>query len=112
MTIKQIYNLSLETGIAADPRGKIGVEKWLENQKKFYNKLSKEEKELFDKEKLTNPYADSRLHYGDPNTKVKTVLAGIDVEEAEISLAYSLQQTANSKILKPSAVSRIGRAHV
>lgn len=106
MTIKQIYNLAIETGIAADPRGKLGVEKWLELQKKSYNKLSKDEKELFDKEKLTNPYADSRFHYGDLDTKVKTVLAGIDIEEAEISLAYSLQQTTNSKILKPSAVSR------
>lgn len=90
MTIKQIYNLALETGIAADPRGKLGVQKWLENQKKFYNKLSKEEKELFDREKLTNPYADSRCHFGDPNTKVKTVLAGIDIEEAEIALIKAM----------------------
>lgn len=90
MTIKQIYNLAIELGIAADPRGKLGVGKWLELQKKSYHKLEKEEKELFDKEKLTNPYADSRFHFGDPNIKVKTILAGIDIEEAEIALINSL----------------------
>lgn len=86
MTIKQIYNLAIEMGIAADPRGKRGVEKWLERQKKIYHKLSSEEREFFDRERLTNPYADSRLHFGDPNTKVKTVIAGIEAEEAEIAL--------------------------
>ena len=46
MTIKNIYNLALEMGIAADPRGKRGVQKWLEREKKTYNALSKDDKEL------------------------------------------------------------------
>lgn len=92
MTIKQIYNLAIETGIAADPRGKAGVNKWLEYQKKNYQKLDKDQKELFDKERLTNPYADTRLHFGDPNKKVKTILCGIDAAEAEIILAKILNK--------------------
>ena len=95
MTIKQIYNLALEIGIAADPRGKRGVDKWLENQKKIFKKLSNDDKEFFDRERLSNPYADTRLHYGDIDTKVKTVVAGIDVEEAEIALINNLQTTTN-----------------
>ncbi len=90
MTVKQIFNLALKMGIEADPRGKRGVEKWLDRQKKKYQKLPKEEKEFFDRERLTNPYADTRLLCGDPNKKVKTVLAGIDVEAAEIALARTL----------------------
>src|SRR3990167_9096152 len=90
MTIKSIYNLAIELGIAADPRGKKGVEKWLEHQKKKYQKLSKDDRRDFDRERLTNPYADTRMLYGDANTKVKTVLAGIDVETAEIALAKTL----------------------
>lgn len=90
MTIKQIYDLAIEMGITADPRGKTGVKKWLEREKKIYNKLPKEERVFFDLERLTNPYADSRLHYGDLNQKVKTILVGIEIEEAEIALISSL----------------------
>lgn len=90
MTIKQIYNLAIEMGVIADPRGKAGVKKWLEREKKIYNKLSKEEKVFFDLERLTNPYSDSRLHYGALDQQVKTVLAGIEIGEAEIALISSL----------------------
>lgn len=90
MTIHQIYNLAIEMGIAADPRGKRGVEKWLELEKKKYRQLSSEDKEFFDKERLSNPYSDTRLHFGDPDQKVKTILAGIEAEEAEIALAKTL----------------------
>lgn len=90
MTIKQIYNLAIELGMAADPRGKLGVSKWLELQKKSYHILEKDRKDLFDKEKLTNPYADTRFHFGDPDTKVKNILAGIEIEEAEIALVKAV----------------------
>ncbi|KKQ72047.1 MAG: hypothetical protein US94_C0047G0002 [Berkelbacteria bacterium GW2011_GWB1_38_5] len=90
MTIKQIYNLALEMGKNADPRGKRGIERWLELQKKKFNKLTAEEREFFDRENLTNPYADSRLHFGDLSKQVKTILVGIDAEEAEIALIKAL----------------------
>jgi len=102
MTIKQIYNLALEMGIAADPRGKKGVQKWLEQQKKKYQKLAKDERELFDRERLTNPYADSRFHFGDETKKVSTILAGIEIEAPEIALITSLSQ--NQPRLKPDLI--------
>ena len=92
MTIKQIYNLALEMGIAADPRGKREVSKWLELQKKKYNKLSKDEKDFFDRERLTNPYSDTRILFGDPEKRIKTILAGIDVETQEIALTKALNK--------------------
>lgn len=92
MTIKQIYNLALEMGVAADPRGKRGVEKWLERQRQKYHKLSHDERREFDRERLTNPYADTRLLFGDPTESVKTILAGIDVETEEIALVKALDQ--------------------
>ncbi|OGD56617.1 hypothetical protein A2V71_00220 [Candidatus Berkelbacteria bacterium RBG_13_40_8] len=90
MTIKQIFNLAIEAGVHADPRGRRGIEHWLELEKKKYRKLPEEEKEFFDKERLTNPYADSRVHFGDPDTKVKTIIAGVEVEEPEIALITAL----------------------
>lgn len=92
MTIKQIFNLGLEMGTAADPRGKRGVEKWLERQKKIYHKLSRDEREFFDRERLINPYADSSIHFGEPDYKVKVVLVGIEAEEAEIALIKALNK--------------------
>lgn len=90
MTIKQIYNLAIELGIANDPRGKKGIEKSLARQKAKYQKLSKDDRALFDRERLTNPYADTRILFGDTNTKVKTVLAGIDINSGDIALARNL----------------------
>ena len=93
MNIRQIYNLSIEMGMAADPRGKRGIEKWLVRQRQKYNKLSRDDRALFDRERLTNPYADTRILFGDPNTRVKTILAGIDINSGDIALIKTL--TAN-----------------
>jgi putative NIF3 family GTP cyclohydrolase 1 type 2 len=90
MTIRQIYNLAIQMGIAADPRGKRGLEKWLQRQRAKYNKLSGDERAFYDRERLTNPYADTRIVYGDPKASVKTVLAGIDINSGDIALAKTL----------------------
>lgn len=91
MNISEIYNLAIQMGIAADPRGKDGVAKSLKRTQKKYDKLSDAEKKDFDSESLTNPYADTRIHFGDPNTEVKTVMVGIDMEEPEIMLGAMSQ---------------------
>lgn len=90
MTIRQIYNLSIEMGMKADPRGKAGINRWLGRAKKQYSKLSRDERQFFDRERLTNPYADTRILFGEPNMRVKTILAGIDIDAAEIALSKTL----------------------
>lgn len=92
MTIQDIYNLAIKMGIEADPRGKEGVERFLKNKKEEYKNLSALEKEEYDGEKLTNPYADSRILYGDPQKEVKRILMGIDMDTGEILLADRLSQ--------------------
>lgn len=91
MNIQQIYNLAIQMGIAADPRGKDGVSKALKRTQKKYDKLSEAEKKDFDLERLTNPYADTRIHFGDGKKEVKTIMAGIDMDEAETLLAAMSQ---------------------
>ena len=118
MTITEIYNLGLKMGIAADPRGKVGVKKWLKREEKKYAKLSKDDQALFDAERLTNPYADSRLHYNIAGKKVTTIAAGIDIEEAEIALIssqqtdYRLQQIKMLNSRSPKSVDRQPSADV
>ncbi|MCL5004884.1 MAG: NGG1p interacting factor NIF3 [Patescibacteria group bacterium] len=92
MTLKQIYNLAMEMGIAADLRGRKSVEKHLKRAKERYEKLSKEEKAEFDLEKLKNPYADTRVLFGDENKKIKRIMAGIDADAGELMIAKHLSE--------------------
>ncbi len=98
MTLKQIYNLAIEMGIAADLRGKKSVEKHLRRAKEKYGKLSKEEKQDFDEEKLKNPYSDTRILFGDENKKIKRIMAGIDVDAGELMIAKYLSQQSGKEI--------------
>lgn len=92
MTIKQIYNLAIRLGIKADPRGVKEIKKYLGQKKIEYNELKQEEKEEFDLEKLSNPFSDTRILYGDENKEVKRILAGIDIDGAEVLLANQLAE--------------------
>lgn len=92
MTLQQIYELAIEMGMKADPRGETSVKKHLLQLKKEYQELSEKRKKYFDKESLVNPYSDSRILYGDPKIQVKKVLAGIDADAAEILLLDRLNQ--------------------
>lgn len=90
MTIKEIYNLAIKMGIESDLRGKDFVLKQLKKEKENYQKLSKEKKEEYDKEKLINPYSDTRILFGDPDRKVKRILVGIDIDTGELMMAKCL----------------------
>ncbi len=92
MTIQQIFDLALEMGIKADPRGEAAVRKQIEKTKKDYKELSEKKKKYYDIESLRNPYSDSRLLYGDPNTKVKKIFAGIDADAPEVLVADRLNE--------------------
>lgn len=90
MTIGEIYNLAVRLGTEGDPRGKAAVKKLLKKHTDDYAKLSAKEKEYFDTEKLTNPYGDTRILFGDPDRSVKKIIAGIDVEGDELLVARHL----------------------
>lgn len=90
MITQQIYELAVAMGRKADLRGAAGVKKYLERAKKKYEKLDKQAREEFDKEKLTNPYSDTRVLIDNGKKAIKKVLTGIDMEGAEILLADKL----------------------
>lgn len=92
MKIREIYQLFIELGIDNDPRSKNEIERELARAAEEYQDLKAEEKAYFDKDRLENPYADTRILAGDPDSEVKTVLAGIDLETPEILLAETIRQ--------------------
>lgn len=89
MTLQQIYKLAIDLGIKNDLRPKKEIDKKLTRIKKQYKKLSEKEKQFFDKERLTNPYMDSHIHF-DSGKKIKKVLAGIDIDAGELLIADKL----------------------
>ncbi|MFZ5942486.1 MAG: NGG1p interacting factor NIF3 [Bacillota bacterium] len=91
MKILDIYQLIVQMGKDADPRGG-DLEKVLEQKAKEHQDLKEEDQKYFDTDKLFNPYADTRVLYGDVNRQVSTLLAGIDIDTSEILLADRLTE--------------------
>ena len=92
MTLQQIYELAVDLGIKSDPRGVAGVKRFLARNKKKLDSLNQKKKKYFDKEVLTNPFADTRILFGNPGTKVDKIMAGIDADASEVLLADRLNQ--------------------
>ena len=90
MNIQEIHKLAIELGIKNDFRSKAQISHLLDKKKKQFEKMSNDEKELFDKECLTNPFADSRVHFDGGAKTIKRVMAGIDIDSAEIMVARYL----------------------
>ena len=84
MRLIDLYNLAVKKGIAKDPRKLTEIREELAKAKSEYRKSKGVDKKAFDKERLTNPYADTRILYGDPDTDVKTIAIGVDMEGPEI----------------------------
>ena len=92
MKLLDIYNSIIEEGISHDPRGRTGVRDYLQKVRKKYNQLPLKQRRAFDKEKLTNPFSDSRVLYGQPNQNIRAAMVGIDIETQEVLLADSLKR--------------------
>jgi len=90
MTIQEIYNLAIKMGKGADFRSKEKLEKVLERRRKKFGKMSDKEKSEIDPETLENPYLDSRILNISSDREIKKVLAGIDIEPAEVLLAKEI----------------------
>ncbi len=94
MKIQDIQNLSIKMGIEADFRSKEVIQKFLDNKKEKFQKMSQEEQEDFDKDAFENPYLDSGVYNitDGPNgcPEIKRVLVGIDVGPEEILIAKNL----------------------
>ena len=92
MKLREIYETAVRMGIEADPRGKAGVDDFLARTKKRYDALPDSLKALADPEELINPFNDTRIYVGDPDTEVTTLIGGIDMNTGEVLLADRLRE--------------------
>jgi putative NIF3 family GTP cyclohydrolase 1 type 2 len=96
--LEALYRKSVETGIAVDLRGGEEIRRLLEEEKERFDKLPKDEKDDFDRDRLFNPFADTRILNGSPDIEVKKAIIGIDMEVGEVILAYLLNRDEGKKI--------------
>jgi putative NIF3 family GTP cyclohydrolase 1 type 2 len=92
LKIKEIYEYLVARGIEKDPRQTEGVEAALEREKKKFEEMNEDQKKEYDLEALTNPYSDTRILCGDPETEVERILVGVDIEVGEVMLADRLSE--------------------
>jgi len=96
MKISQFYRKAVAAGIAADLRGAETIRRILDEAAESFRDAKEADKKYFDRDRLFNPYADSRLLAGDPETEVKRILIGIDIDGAELLLAHTLNREAGA----------------
>ncbi|MFQ6109395.1 MAG: NGG1p interacting factor NIF3 [Candidatus Aminicenantales bacterium] len=98
MKLEALYRKAVVIGIENDLRGKQEIKKILEEEKENYKKLKQEEKEYYDKDRLFNPFSDTRVLNGDLHQNVRKVIVGIDMEIGEILMTYLLNKDLDQKI--------------
>ncbi|TET74850.1 MAG: NGG1p interacting factor NIF3 [Candidatus Aminicenantes bacterium] len=98
MKLEQLYRKAVKIGIENDLRGKEEIKKILKEEKGKFDSLKKDELEYYDKDRLFNPFSDSRVLNGELNTEVKKVIVGIDMETGEMLLTYLLNKDLGQKI--------------
>ncbi|MHB8741279.1 MAG: NGG1p interacting factor NIF3, partial [Coriobacteriia bacterium] len=92
MRLGDIYRTSVEAGIEADARSREEIDHVLTAAGKELEALPDDEKHLFDRERLTNPYDDTRICVGDEDLEVRGLITGIDMAVGEVVLADRLRE--------------------
>lgn len=92
MKLKNLYQEVIKKGVEADIRSYKEIEALLFENKQKLEKLGKKEKDFFDKDLLFNPFADTRILYGDAQSNIKSMIVGVDVDAAELVLTDRLKE--------------------
>jgi len=98
MKLESLYRKAVETGIANDPRGVDELRRILEEERNAFAGLAEDEKEEYDRDRLFNPYADTRILNGSPDIDVHTVILGIDMEVGEVLLTHLMNRYMGRRI--------------
>jgi hypothetical protein len=90
MTVNDLYRFAIDKATELDPRGSQELARSLERVRVEYDALDEKAKQLFDKERLTNPFGDTRIVGGDPDATVERLVCGVNIYGAEVLLADAL----------------------
>ncbi len=92
MKLKEIYSFVVQKGVEKDPRSKGQIRNLLSESRKEFRKLNGIDAACYDKERFVNPYADTRILNGDPDSDIRSIMVGIDMEGPELLVAERLNE--------------------
>jgi len=92
MNLRELHNFIIREGIRTDLRSKKQIREYLKSRRREFSKTRRPLKKFFEKESLTNPYADTRILFGDPEKEIRRMMVGIDIEVSEMILADQLRR--------------------
>src|SRR4030042_2740715 len=98
MKLKDFYSAVIEAGIENDLRGREEIGKVLAEEQAKFEKLDEKEKGYFDRDRLFNPFSDTRILYGDGEIEFEKVIIGIDMEVGGVLLAHLRNKDLDRKI--------------
>lgn len=121
MKVYEAYELAIRLGMSKDPRPEDEVRRLLDSAREEWEKADDDSRELFDQERLWNPYQDCRFSCGEDearDTDAECMMWGIDIGPAEVLLADRLRErgrridsvvahhpTGRSRVLFPEVMS-------
>ncbi len=89
--LKELHGFAIEEGIKADPRDKEQIEEELKDRKEEYEDLEGVRKEKYDKDRLNNPFDDSKIYYGS-EAEIQEIAFGIDISSQDLLLIDKLNK--------------------
>jgi len=98
MKLDTLYRKAVAVGAARDLRGPEEIRRILEEENAKFKKLPADEAKAFDTDRLFNPFSDTRVLEGSPETEVRKAIVGIDMEAAEVLLTHVLNRDLGRKI--------------
>jgi putative NIF3 family GTP cyclohydrolase 1 type 2 len=98
MKLESLYRKAVAVGTSCDLRGPDEIRKILDDEEAKFRKLSTEEAKAYDPDRLFNPFADTRILVGAPETEIGRVIVGIDMEASEVLLTHVLNRDLGRKI--------------
>lgn len=92
MKLSEIYRHCVDRGMAEDARSTKELERVMSAAREEFEGLDAQDREFFDTERFTNPYADTRIALGEPDLEVSGLITGIDMQVGEVVLADRLRE--------------------
>ncbi|MCX6558988.1 MAG: NGG1p interacting factor NIF3 [Candidatus Aminicenantes bacterium] len=92
MKLERFYKKAVEVGIANDPRSADEIKRLLSNEAESFKDIKEDDRKAYDKDRLFNPFADTRVLHGDLGAEVTRIMVGIDIDTSELLLAHTLNR--------------------
>ncbi|MDD5556163.1 MAG: NGG1p interacting factor NIF3 [bacterium] len=92
MKLATFFERAVAEGRKHDPRSPALIRREMKALAAAYEEMPAKRRRLFDRERLENPYPDSRILFGPPAAEIRSIMAGIDIDVGEIMLADRLRE--------------------